>query len=107
MILANYVKRGAHIIKQRIYYDNIISTVANLLSVTKTTDNSTGSILQDITTLSSDTIKGDFFCLGVNISDLNDLKKQNFTVEISRMWDNKIVKERARVIAELSGGTRM
>ena len=35
-IRANYVKRAARIIKQGRSYDDILSTVAKLLSVTKT-----------------------------------------------------------------------
>ena len=66
-IWANYVKRAAHIIKRGRSYDNIIYTVANLLSFTKITDDSNDFVLQAITPLSSDTLKDAFFHLGVNI----------------------------------------
>ena len=96
MILANYVKRGAHIIKQRIYYDNIISTVANLLSVTKTTEEYTESIFKDIISLTYDTLKDAFIHMDGKISDFPDLKKQTVTLDIERRWGKDITEERAR-----------
>ena len=79
-----FCKRAAHIIKQGRSYDNTLSNVANLLSVTKTTDYSTESSLQAIIPLSSDTLKDAFIHLGENISDLPDQKNQTVTVDIAR-----------------------
>ena len=98
-IWANSVKREAHSINRGSSYDNIFSAVENLLIVTKNTNESTDSVLQSIITLSSDTLKDNFFHLGGNISDLPDLKKQTVTVEIARMWGKDIIKEGERGIA--------
>ena len=46
--LSNSIKRVDCIIKQGSSYDNNLYFVENLLSDTKTTEDSTGSILQDI-----------------------------------------------------------
>ena len=63
-IHSNSIKRDDGIIKQGSSYDNILSTVTNILSVTKTTEKPTNSILQAITPLSSYTLKYFFFHLG-------------------------------------------
>ena len=75
MIQANYVKRASHIINRGVSYYNILFTVANLLSVTNTTEGSTESIIQAILPLSSDTLKDDFIHMGGNIGYLPNLKK--------------------------------
>ena len=43
----NYAKRAVRIIKRGRSYDNILSAVADLLSVTNNTEENTESILQD------------------------------------------------------------
>ena len=91
MIRANSVKRAACIIKQGSSYDNILSAVANLLSVTNTTDDSTDSVLQAIIPLSSVTLKDVYFRLGGNISDFPDQKKLMDMVDITRMWGKDII----------------
>ena len=53
----NSVKRAACIIKRGSSCDNIISSVANLLSDTNITEDSNESIFQAILPLSSDTLK--------------------------------------------------
>ena len=73
MIWNNYFKREARIIKRGSSYDNILSTVVNLLSVTNNTEDSTDSILQDITYLSSETLNNDFILMGENISNFPEL----------------------------------
>ena len=75
MIQANSVKRTACVIKLGIYCDNILSVVANLLSVANTMEESTDSILQAIMPLSSDSLKDAFIHMGGKIIDLLDLKK--------------------------------
>ena len=78
-----------------------------VLSVTKTTDKSTDSVLQDIIPISSDSFKDTFLHLGGKLSDLPDLKKRTFVVEIVRRWGKYIIKKGARIIAYLRGGPRM
>ena len=56
-------------------FEDILSAVANLLSVTNTTDDSTDSVLQAIIPLSSVTLKDVYFHLRGNISDFPDQKK--------------------------------
>ena len=71
---SNYIKRAAHIIKQGRSYDNILSSVSNLLSVTKTMKDSTDSILQATIPLSFDTLKEAFIHIGgkiINCPKLN------------------------------------
>ena len=84
MIRANYFKREARIVKQGGSYDNIISDISNILSVTNTTDKPIDSFLQVIIPLSSDNLKGAFLCMGENISGFTGLKKQTVPVEIAR-----------------------
>ena len=99
MIQGNYVKRKYRIIKIWRSYDNIISTVTNLLSITNTTEDYTDSFLQTIIPLSSETLKDDFFHLGGKIRDLPDQKKQTAAVKIIRRWGKDIIKEGAKVIS--------
>ena len=56
-------------------------------------EDSTESILQGILAISSDTLKDALFCLGVNISDLTNLKKRKFVVEIKKGWGKHIIEE--------------
>ena len=72
------------IIKWGRSFHNIISAVATLISVTKTMENSTDSVLQAIIYLLSETLKGAFFRLGENITDLPDQKNQIVAVDIAR-----------------------
>ena len=91
-IRANYFKRVSRIINWGVYSDNIISTVANILSTTKTMEESTYSILQDIITLSSNTLNDAFFHMGGDNSDFTNLKKRTFALDIEKSWgkSNKI-----------------
>ena len=100
MQLHNVVKADLSlIIKRGSLYDNILSAVANLLSATKTTEDSNDSILQAIYPLSSDTLKGAFINMGGKISDLTNLMKKTFALDIERRWGKDIIKEEARKIA--------
>ena len=98
-IRANYVKRESSIINWGGSYDNILSTVSNLLSATKTTDKSTDSVLQDVIPLSYGTLKGDFFRLGVKISNFLYQKNQEAVLGITMRWGKHITKEGEEVIA--------
>ena len=104
---SNSVKRAARITKRGNSYDNILSSVANLLSAIKTTKEYTGSILQAILPLSSDTSGGAFIHMGGKISDSPDLKKRTITLEIERRWGKDIIEEGAKKIALVRGGPRM
>ena len=73
-------------------YDNILSAVANLLCATKTTEDSTDSILQSTIPLSYDTPEETFIHMGGKISDLTDLKKKMVPLEIERRWGKDIIK---------------
>ena len=77
---SNSVKRAAHIIKRGSLYYNNLYTVANLLSTTNTTEEPTESILQDILSLSYETLKDAFVHMGGKISGFTDLKKQTVTL---------------------------
>ena len=90
-VRANSVKMEARIIKHGSSYDNILSSVENLLSVTKTTEDSTDSIIQAIIPLYYDTLKDDFIHMGVNIGDFTDLKKQMSMLDITRRWFKDII----------------
>ena len=103
MIQDNYFKRASHIINRGRSYYNILYTVANIISVTKTTDDSTDSILQAIISLSSDTLKDDFFHLEGNIINFTERKNLIVVVDISRGWVKNIIKEGATVITYLRG----
>ena len=85
-IQANSIEWAAWIINRGISYDNLIFTVANLVSVTKTTEFSAESILQAIIPLSDDTLKGALIHMGGKIIDLPDLKKQIVVLEVVRRW---------------------
>ena len=76
----NYVKISARIIKWGSSYDNILSSVANLWSVTKTTEDLNDSILQDINPISYENLKDAFIHMGVKIIGLPDLKNQMVTL---------------------------
>ena len=92
--ISNSVKRAAHIIKRGSSYDNILSAISNLLSVTNTTDESTESIIQATPPpLSYDTPNETFIHMGGNISDLPDLKKQMIALDIERRRDNDIIEK--------------
>ena len=106
-IQANSVKRLAHIIKQGISYDNILLALANRLSVTKTTEDSTESILEYIIPLSSYTLKYAFTHVGGNIGNFPILKKQTITLDIARRCGKNIIKEGSIKISYLRGGARM
>ena len=71
----------------------------NFLSFTKTTEDSTDSILKAILSLSSDTLKDAFVNMGENISDLLDLKKRTVALDIERRRGKYIIKERERKIS--------
>ena len=92
----NSVKREARIIKRGSSYNNIISDVSNPLSVIKTMEEYTDSILQDILHLSSDTLKNAFIHMGGKITDFSDLKNQTVLLDIERRWGKDITEERAR-----------
>ena len=92
-IRSNSFKRVDHIIKRGRYYDNILSNVAKILSVTKTVYDSTESIFYAITFLSPDTLKYAFFFFGGNIRNLPYPKNQTVMVEITRKLCNYITKE--------------
>ena len=95
---SNSVKRAARIIKQGSSYDNIISTVSNLLSSTKKTEDSTDYILQATPSISPDTLNDSFICISGKINDLHDLKKRTVAFEIESKWGKDIIKEGARKI---------
>ena len=79
-------------------FHKTLSTVANVFSVFNTMDNSTEFFLKDITPLSFDTLKDEFFHFGGNISDLLDQKNQTVAVEFARRWGKDIIEEIARLI---------
>ena len=89
----NVVEKATHIIKEQISSDNILSTLANLWSDTKTKNNLTYSVLQGILSLYSYTLKDALFNLGGNISELPKIKKRTVTVEIRRRWGQGITEE--------------
>ena len=62
--LSNYIKRVDRIIKRGSLYDNTLYVVANLPSVTKTTEDSNESILKAIPHLSYETLKESFIHMG-------------------------------------------
>ena len=70
-------------------------------------ENSTDSVLQNITPLSSGTLKDAYLHLGVNISYFPNPKKQIVVVENSRRWVKDITKKVVRVILYLRGWTSM
>ena len=70
-------------------------------------EDSTESILQSITPLSYDTLNHTFIHMVVNISDLPDLNKKTFALEIERRWGKDIIEEVTRKTAYMRGGTRM
>ena len=77
---------ASHVIKRGVFYDDITSAMENLLSATKTTNDS-------IIPLSYDTLKDAFIHMGGNISDLPDLKKQMIALDIERRRDNDIIEK--------------
>ena len=90
---SNSIKREAQITDKGISYDNILSDLADLLSATKITEDSTDSILQATPTpLSSDTLKEAFIHMGVNIDDLTNIKKQTFALDIDSRWGKYMIK---------------
>ena len=92
-IRSDYIKRVACIIKWGSSYDNILYAVANLLIITKTTENSAEYTLQAIIPLSYDTLKDYFSHMGGKISDLKNLKKQTVMLDIARIWGKDIIEE--------------
>ena len=58
--------------------------VVNLVSFTNNMENSTGSILENTTPLSSDTLKDAFIHMDETIRDFPDLKKLTVALKISR-----------------------
>ena len=99
MKLSNSVKRSDRIIKLGSSYDNILSVVANL--------DYTDLILQDIFSLSFDTLKEDFIHVGVKISNFPDLKKQTTALEIEKRRCRDIIEEGARKISWMRGDPRI
>ena len=95
-IQANSIKISAGIIKLGRSCEKILFAVANLLSITKTTEDSTDSILQAIVPLSSETIKGIFTRMVGNIYNFPGLKKQMFTLDIESRYYKDIIKEGAK-----------
>ena len=67
-----------------IFFENITTSVSNLWSDTKTTEDSTNSVLQGIFALSADTLNDAFFHLGGNISELSNLKNFAVTADITQ-----------------------
>ena len=54
-------------------------------------DDSTDSVLQVTTPISSDTLKDALLNLGGNIRNLPDLKKETVAVPIGKGWGNDII----------------
>ena len=77
--------------KQGSYFERLLSMVSNLWSNTNTMEESTEFFLQSILVLFTNTTKYAFFRLGGNVSDLTDLKKRIFAVEITRRWGQSIM----------------
>ena len=96
----NDSKKASRTNKRGGSFENILKAIANLRSDTNTTEDSTNSVLQGILSLSSDTLKYDFFHLGGNISECPNLKKWKVAVGISQRWGKHIMKEEAMILAE-------
>ena len=74
-------------------YDNIIYYVENILIFNNNMEDSTDSVLRDIITLSSETLKYALFRLGGDIRYFTNQKKQTVTVDIERRWINDIIEQ--------------
>ena len=81
----------------------IISTIANIHSVTETMEDSTDYFLQYIILLSSETLKDDFFQLGRGVSYFTYLKKKTFMVQITKRWGKDIIEEGAMSVIKENG----
>ena len=102
----NSVKMEAHITKQEISFEEILPTVENFWSDTKTTEDSNDFDLQIILSLSSDTLKYALFHLGVNIRGLTNLKKHKLVMYIAQRWGNNIKQYGEITVANDKDGLR-
>ena len=87
----NAFKKYARVAKRGISFEKLLSEKSNLTSETKTSEDPMYTLIQVILSLSTDTIKDNFYHLGGKIGEFSDQNKRMTTAEIVWKWGRSIV----------------